>query len=245
MAHDRVRPRRLPGPAIRSSASERRSFTTHAEGRGRPVLHSGRRSLIYGIASAATCAPPGCGTRQPPFASRTAAPRATTGRVCAGIGRGRAPSRSRRVRFADRARWYRPVTWRRLNETHKSVRSRLSAFWHSRRAVGSGIAAPSRSCAAAAAAGGSAEPARRKGTQDRHRAPAAGQRARGVGAGHQRHEAARLKEAGGEAGGYTIEMPKSAILDDAKDGVHDPQTGAQNMRHIVVTRQGRSASSAH
>jgi hypothetical protein len=30
-------------------------------------LHSGRRPLIYGIASAATCAPPGCGSRQPPF----------------------------------------------------------------------------------------------------------------------------------------------------------------------------------
>ena len=43
-----------------------------------------------------------------------------------------------------------------------------------------------------------------------------------------------VKEAGGAAGGYKIEIPTSAIFDDAKDGVHDPQTGAQNMGNIVT-----------
>lgn len=42
-----------------------------------------------------------------------------------------------------------------------------------------------------------------------------------------------IKEAGGAAGGYKIEIPKEVIFDDAKDGVHDPQTGAQNMGNIV------------
>lgn len=43
-----------------------------------------------------------------------------------------------------------------------------------------------------------------------------------------------VKEAGGAAGGYKIEIPTSVIFDDAKDGVHDPQTGAQNMGNIVT-----------
>jgi len=43
-----------------------------------------------------------------------------------------------------------------------------------------------------------------------------------------------VKEAGGAAGGYKIDIPQSAIFDDAKDGVHDPQTGAQNMGNIVT-----------
>jgi branched-chain amino acid transport system substrate-binding protein len=42
-----------------------------------------------------------------------------------------------------------------------------------------------------------------------------------------------VKDAGGAAGGYKIEIPKEVIFDDAKDGVHDPQTGAQNMTNIV------------
>ena len=37
-----------------------------------------------------------------------------------------------------------------------------------------------------------------------------------------------LKQAGGKAGSYTIDVPKASILDDALNGVHDPQTGAQN-----------------
>ncbi|HEY8633150.1 MAG TPA: hypothetical protein VIL50_08340, partial [Candidatus Limnocylindrales bacterium] len=37
-----------------------------------------------------------------------------------------------------------------------------------------------------------------------------------------------VKDAGGAAGGWTIDIPNSVVLDDAKDGVHDPQTGAQN-----------------
>ncbi len=43
-----------------------------------------------------------------------------------------------------------------------------------------------------------------------------------------------VKDAGGAAGGYKIDIPQSAIFDDAKDGVHDPQTGAQNMGNIVT-----------
>ncbi|HYU49060.1 MAG TPA: branched-chain amino acid ABC transporter substrate-binding protein [Candidatus Limnocylindria bacterium] len=43
-----------------------------------------------------------------------------------------------------------------------------------------------------------------------------------------------VKDAGGVAGSYKIEIPNSAIFDDAKDGAHDPQTGAQNMQAIVA-----------
>src|SRR3954469_19623943 len=42
-----------------------------------------------------------------------------------------------------------------------------------------------------------------------------------------------VKDAGGTAGGWKIEIPNSVILDDAKDGVHDPQTGAQNMQALA------------
>ena len=43
-----------------------------------------------------------------------------------------------------------------------------------------------------------------------------------------------VKDAGGTAGGWTIDIPNSVVLDDAKDGVHDPQTGAQNMTTLVA-----------
>jgi branched-chain amino acid transport system substrate-binding protein len=43
-----------------------------------------------------------------------------------------------------------------------------------------------------------------------------------------------VKEAGGAAGGYKVDIPNSVIFDDAKDGAHDPQTGAQNMNAIVA-----------
>jgi branched-chain amino acid transport system substrate-binding protein len=42
-----------------------------------------------------------------------------------------------------------------------------------------------------------------------------------------------VKQAGGTAGGYTIEIPASAVYDDAVNGVHDAQTGANNMTTIV------------
>ena len=42
-----------------------------------------------------------------------------------------------------------------------------------------------------------------------------------------------VKQAGGAAGGYTIEIPDSSIYDDALNGAHDPQTGANNMTKIV------------
>src|SRR6185369_3624368 len=37
-----------------------------------------------------------------------------------------------------------------------------------------------------------------------------------------------VKLAGGAAGGYAIDIPQSAIYDDALNGAHDPQTGANN-----------------
>ena len=43
-----------------------------------------------------------------------------------------------------------------------------------------------------------------------------------------------VKDAGGAAGGYAIEIPQSVIKDDALAGVHDPQTGANNMTAIVA-----------
>src|SRR5438105_2598101 len=46
-----------------------------------------------------------------------------------------------------------------------------------------------------------------------------------------------IKDAGGKAGNYKVEIPQSVILDDAKDGKHDPQTGAQNMSALVANDQ--------
>jgi branched-chain amino acid transport system substrate-binding protein len=43
-----------------------------------------------------------------------------------------------------------------------------------------------------------------------------------------------VKDAGGAAGGYKIEIPQSVIKDDALSGVHDPQTGANNMTQLVA-----------
>lgn len=43
-----------------------------------------------------------------------------------------------------------------------------------------------------------------------------------------------VKDAGSAAGGYKIEIPQSVIKDDANAGVHDPQTGANNMTQIVA-----------
>jgi branched-chain amino acid transport system substrate-binding protein len=43
-----------------------------------------------------------------------------------------------------------------------------------------------------------------------------------------------VEQAGGTAGGYKIEIPQSAIYDDALNGAHDPQTGANNMTQIVA-----------
>jgi branched-chain amino acid transport system substrate-binding protein len=43
-----------------------------------------------------------------------------------------------------------------------------------------------------------------------------------------------VKQAGGTAGGYKIEIPQSAIKDDALNGAHDPQTGANNMNALVA-----------
>jgi branched-chain amino acid transport system substrate-binding protein len=42
-----------------------------------------------------------------------------------------------------------------------------------------------------------------------------------------------VKQAGGAAGGYKIEIPQSVILDDALNGAHDPQTGANNMNQLA------------
>jgi branched-chain amino acid transport system substrate-binding protein len=46
-----------------------------------------------------------------------------------------------------------------------------------------------------------------------------------------------IKDAGGKAGNYTVESPKSVNYDDAKDGKHDPNTGAQNMTALVGNDQ--------
>jgi len=43
-----------------------------------------------------------------------------------------------------------------------------------------------------------------------------------------------VKQAGGKVGAYTIDIPQSAIYDDALNGAHDPQTGANNMSKIVA-----------
>lgn len=43
-----------------------------------------------------------------------------------------------------------------------------------------------------------------------------------------------VKQANNAAGGYTIEIPQSVIKDDALNGAHDAQTGANNMSQIVA-----------
>jgi branched-chain amino acid transport system substrate-binding protein len=43
-----------------------------------------------------------------------------------------------------------------------------------------------------------------------------------------------IKQAGSKAGNYTIDVPQSAVYDDALNGAHDPQTGANNMQKIVA-----------
>jgi branched-chain amino acid transport system substrate-binding protein len=42
-----------------------------------------------------------------------------------------------------------------------------------------------------------------------------------------------VKQAGGKVGDFTITIPNSAVYDDALNGAHDPQTGANNMTKIV------------
>ena len=42
-----------------------------------------------------------------------------------------------------------------------------------------------------------------------------------------------VKDAGGAAGGYKIDIPQSVIFDDAVNGKHDEQQGATNMQQIV------------
>src|SRR5260221_13843289 len=39
-----------------------------------------------------------------------------------------------------------------------------------------------------------------------------------------------VKDAGGAVGGWGITVPDSAVYDNALNGVHDPQTGANNMQ---------------
>ena len=43
-----------------------------------------------------------------------------------------------------------------------------------------------------------------------------------------------VKQAGGKVGAYSIDIPQSAVYDDALNGAHDPQTGANNMSKIVA-----------
>jgi branched-chain amino acid transport system substrate-binding protein len=42
-----------------------------------------------------------------------------------------------------------------------------------------------------------------------------------------------VKQAGGKVGDFTVTVPNSAVFDDALNGAHDPQTGANNMTKIV------------
>lgn len=42
-----------------------------------------------------------------------------------------------------------------------------------------------------------------------------------------------IKDAGGSAGGHSIDLPNSAVFDDAVNGVHDPGQGALNMQAIA------------
>ncbi len=43
-----------------------------------------------------------------------------------------------------------------------------------------------------------------------------------------------VKDAGGAVGGWAVSVPDSAVYDDAINGAHDPQTGANNMTKIVA-----------
>jgi branched-chain amino acid transport system substrate-binding protein len=43
-----------------------------------------------------------------------------------------------------------------------------------------------------------------------------------------------LKQAGGAAGGYTVQVADADVYDDSINGAHDPQTGAKNTKAIVT-----------
>ena len=115
VALDRVRARRT-GARDPLIGGERWVARDARGGCDRPVLHSGRLPLIYGIASAATCAPPGCGS----LSAVTRDAHQGPGTAAQGRADGDRTVSSRvttRVQAPDRARWFRPVSWRRLNET--------------------------------------------------------------------------------------------------------------------------------
>ena len=104
------------------------------------------------------------------------------------------------------------------------------------------------SALASAGAAAVALPSRRRHQQghrqDRHRAAPAGQRARGVAADHQRHQACRE---GGRRRRRRLQDrdPRLGRLRRrAQDGVHDPQTGAQNMTNDRRRARTSSRSSA-
>ena len=52
-----------------------------------------------------------------------------------------------------------------------------------------------------------------------------------------------VKQAGGAAGGYAIEIPDSMVFDDALNGAHDPQNGANTAK--IVGEPNVSGSAAH
>src|SRR5262245_37393088 len=74
---------RGPSPATDDGGPPRR-----ARGCGRPVLHSGRLPLIYGIASAATCAPSVAGPRTPQLVHATNVRRSSLGEGAEPAGEG-------------------------------------------------------------------------------------------------------------------------------------------------------------
>ena len=126
----------------------------HVAGCGRPVLHSGRRWVIYGIASAATCAPPGCGSPWPSLA-----PLATFGDRRQGEARDGSTRRRMsvdRVLTRVRGRWLRPVIWRRywMKLYKVSALAAVSILAFAACSSGSsGSAAPSAAGSGAAASG--------------------------------------------------------------------------------------------
>ena len=239
---DRGRPPDLALPS--SAASDSARDRLHGS---RPTGSCNRYAGAYDTASLrrppARRSDAGLMRRHPSRTSRPAMPRAL---------RGDRPAPDRAsgagVRLAGssvagptEARWIRPVIWRRYwMKLHRIGALAAVSVLAFAACSNSGSAAPHPQAAAPASGGAVATPGdTSKGTvniaielpQQGSELAASQPIINGI--------QLAIKEAGGAAGGYKIEIPKAVIFDDAKDGAHDPQTGAQNMSNIVGRRQRR------
>ena len=217
---------RTGGPRSPRSAVERRGSCSRRAGQGaadRCCIQVAVR-LRYGIASAATCAPPGCWTVRASRPSRTTdrAAVAARGTVRATDGEGRLSGQQ--VRRPGRARGFRPVIWRRLDGTAQVSALAAVSILAFAACSTAGVAAPHRARQPAAASVAAPNEGELKlGVAlplPGQRPPAASRPSR---ARSSRPDAANA--AGGNASSSTHQ---GRLLDHAVNGVHEQQ-GAADM----------------